>query len=97
MLRFESYKIGAAVSTILNVVNKGLLFFISVIALYFFGPEGTTGIYFYAYNTVFYIATFINNLNASVIIPESMRIRINEGERESMRFLNSFIYMYAGI
>lgn len=97
MFKLESYRKGIALSTIFNVVNKGLLFLVSVICIYFFGAEGESGIYFYAYNTVFYVATFITNLNPSVIIPESMRIRLKEGDAEAMRFLNMFILLYVAI
>lgn len=54
-------------------------------------------IYFYAYNTIFIIATFISSGNTAVIIPESMRIRVQQGEEEAHRFLNIFILSYVAL
>src|SRR4029077_13483659 len=38
---------------------------------------------------------FITSLNASVLVPESMRLRTKEGENQAMHFLNFFLYAYA--
>jgi putative peptidoglycan lipid II flippase len=97
LLRIESYRKGIILSTIFNVFNKGLVFVNSLLIAFYFGTHVKMDIYFYAYNTIVIIATFISSANSAVIIPESMRIRIQEGEQEAIRFLNLFIYGYIGL
>src|ERR1700759_2421915 len=93
-IKAESYKRGIVVSTIFNIVNKGLVFLNSIIVAYFFGTQIKTDIYFYAYNTIIIFSLFITSLNASVLIPESMRLRIQQGEGAAQHFLNFFFYGY---
>ena len=93
-LKAESYKRGIVVSTVFNIVNKGLVFLNSIIVAYFFGTQIKTDIYFYAYNTIIIFSLFITSLNASVLIPESMRLRIQQGEGAAQHFLNFFFYGY---
>jgi putative peptidoglycan lipid II flippase len=96
-IRTESYKKGIFLSTVFNIFNKGLVFCNSLIIAYFFGTQLKMDIYFYAFNTIVILSTFITNLNASVLIPESMRLRTQEGENSAIRFLNFFLYGYAAL
>ncbi|HWB93188.1 MAG TPA: lipid II flippase MurJ [Puia sp.] len=96
-IKAESYKRGIVVSTVFNIINKGLVFLNSIIVAYFFGTQIKTDIYFYAYNTIMIFSLFITSLNASVLIPESMRLRIQQGESAAMHFLNIFFYLYIAI
>ena len=96
-LKAESYKRGIVVSTVFNIVNKGLVFINSIVVAYFFGTQIKTDIYFYAYNTIVIFSLFITSLNASVLIPESMRLRIQQGETAAMHFLNFFFYGYIAL
>lgn len=93
LLKTESYKKGILYSTFFNILNKGLVFVNSLIVAYFFGTQIKTDIYFYAYNTIVILAAFITSLNSSVLIPESMRIRVQHGDKASMEFLNFFIQL----
>lgn len=97
LLKVESYKKGAFLSTIFNIVNKGLVFCNSLIIAFFFGAQLKMDIYFYAYNTIVILSTFITSLNASVLIPESMRLRAQSGEKEAVRFLNYFFYLHIAL
>ena len=97
MLKVESYRKGIVLSTVFNVINKGLVFCNSLIVAFYFGAQLKMDIYFYAYNTIVILAAFITSLNASVLVPESMRLRAKEGEKQAMHFLNFFLYAYAGI
>ena len=94
VFKAESYKKGIALSTLYNVINKGLVFLSSIIVAYYFGTQIKTDVYFYAYNTILIFSAFITSLNASVLIPESMRLRIQQGELRAMQFLNYFFYLY---
>lgn len=95
MLKVESYRKGIVLSTVFNVINKGLVFCNSLIIAFYFGAQLKMDIYFYAYNTLVILSAFITSLNSSVLIPESMRLRAQESGRQAMFFLNFFLYAYA--
>ena len=94
ILKIESYKKGIIVSSVFNVINKGFVFLNTLVIAYYFGAQLKMDIFFYVYNTILIVAVFIANLNATVLIPESMRIRTQDGERHAMLFLNFFFYTY---
>src|SRR5256885_464037 len=96
-IKAESYKKGIFLSTVFNIVNKGLVFCNSLIIAFFFGAQLKMDIYFYSYNTIVILSTFITSLNASVLIPESMRLRTRQGEEPAIQFLNFFLYLYSAI
>jgi peptidoglycan biosynthesis protein MviN/MurJ (putative lipid II flippase) len=95
-LRIESYKRGIVVSTIFNLFAKGLVFLVSLLVAYYFGSGEQTDVYFYAYNVVVLISGFFTMLNSTVLIPEAMRMRVDDEVRSS-QFLIFFIYLYAAV
>ena len=94
MLKVESYKQGIVFSTVFNIFNKAIVFANGLLIAYFFGVQSGTDLVFYINNSVLLLGAFITSMNGTVIIPESMRIRVNEGETQAMGFLNFFIYLY---
>jgi peptidoglycan biosynthesis protein MviN/MurJ (putative lipid II flippase) len=94
LLKVESYRKGIVQSTLFNVINKGFVFLNSLAIAFYFGTQLKVDLYFYSYNTVLLLVTFINSLNSSVLIPESMRIRKNEDPGKVISFFNFFIYLY---
>jgi putative peptidoglycan lipid II flippase len=93
--RIESYRRGIAISSVFNFVGKVIGFANSVIVAFYFGTQGKTDVYLYSLATLNIIAAFLTNLNGLVLIPESMRIREQEGLLNSMYFLNWFIIGFA--
>jgi putative peptidoglycan lipid II flippase len=96
-LKVESYKKGIVLSTIFNIFNKALVFLNSLVIAYYFGTQLKVDLYFYAYNTVLLIVAFITSLNSSVLIPESMRLRVQKEGQEVIYFFNFFIYGYLAL
>ena len=94
MLKIESYRRGIVISSVFNIIHKVLLFLNSLVIAYYFGTQLKVDIYFYAYNTIVIISTFIATTNTAVIIPESMRIRVSGGHDKASAFLNLFLYTY---
>jgi putative peptidoglycan lipid II flippase len=92
--KIESYKRGIIFSSGFNILSKLLLFLQSVAIAFYFGTQSKTDVFFYCTAVITLMAVFINTLDVSVLIPESMRIREQETEKESMMFLNFFIYLY---
>ena len=97
MLKIESYRRGIVISSVFNIIHKVLLFLNSLVIAYYFGTQLKVDIYFYAYNTIVIISTFIATTNTAVIIPESMRIRVSGGHDKASAFLNLFLYTYIGL
>ena len=97
LFQFESYKKGIVLSTIFNILNKGLVFLSSLVVAYYFGAQLKMDIYFFAYNVILIISTFITSLNSSVLIPESIRLKTQHRNVDAMKFLNFFIYLYLGL
>ena len=97
LFKIESYKRGIILSTLFNVFNKGLVFLNALVVAYFFGSGEGTDLFFYTYNALVILAGFTMSINSSVIIPESMRIRSEEGKESAMKFLNFFIFLYTAI
>src|SRR6202021_2179746 len=93
-LKIESFRTGIVISTVFNIINKGFAFLNSLLVAFYFGAQLKIYIYFYAYNSILIIAAFMTNLNSTVLIPESMRLRVLQGEAVAMHFLNLFIYTY---
>jgi len=94
LLKVESYRKGIVLSTFFNIINKVFVFINSLAIAYYFGTQLKVDLYFYTYNTVLLIVTFITTLNSSVLIPESMRIRKHEHPGNVIHFFNFFIYSY---
>jgi putative peptidoglycan lipid II flippase len=93
-LKIESYKKGIAISSAFNFISKLLVFAQSVLIAFFFGTHAATDVYFYCFATITLLGVFVNSLDSSVLIPESMRLREQEGEQASFNFLNFFILLY---
>ncbi len=96
-LRTESYNRGIAYSVFFNMLSKATAFLASLAIAFYFGTNAQTDVYFYALFVVGIIVGFVSNLNASVIIPESMRLYEQEGVQSSTAFVNLFLYAYAAI
>jgi peptidoglycan biosynthesis protein MviN/MurJ (putative lipid II flippase) len=97
LLRTGSYRRGIVLSSGLNFIARFLAFLNNVTIAFFFGTTTGTDVYFYAFATIMLLAGFMTGFSSSILIPESMRIREEEGEGEAMRFLNVFMYILLGL
>ena len=94
LIQTESYKKGMLFSVIFNIISKGILFLLTILVAKFFGSDIRTDIYFFVYGSMILFSGFINTIDTSVLIPESMRLRENGGENAAMGFLNFFLRIY---
>ena len=81
----------------LNMVGKVLAFVTSLAIAYFFGSRATTDIYFYAIATLTAVVGLFSSLNATLVIPEAMRLTEQVGSDASERFVNFFLFCYVAI
>jgi|CXWJ01.1.fsa_nt_gi putative peptidoglycan lipid II flippase len=94
LIRSESYRRGTALSVLFNVLSKGALFLMTIIIARYFGSNIKTDIYFFVFGAMLLFSGFINNIDAAVLIPESMRLREKEGNGAASAFLNFFLWVY---
>src|SRR6186713_549350 len=94
LIRSESYKKGTVLSVLFNIISKGILFLLTIIIARYFGSNIKTDIYFFVFATMVLFSGFINNIDTAVLIPESMRLRQQEGEEPAAAFLNFFLLIY---
>lgn len=94
IIKAESYKRGMALSVIFNIISKGILFLLTIIIARYFGSDVKTDIYFFVFAGMILFSGFINSIDTAVLIPESMRLRQDEGDDKAMGFLNYFLLIY---
>jgi len=94
LIRSESYKKGMLLSVIFNGISKAVLFLLTIVIAHYFGSSIKTDIYFFIYSTMILLAGFVNAVDIAVLIPESMRIREQEGAQNATAFLNYFLRLY---
>jgi putative peptidoglycan lipid II flippase len=81
-------------SVIFNIIAKGILFLLTIFIARLFGSNIKTDIYFFVYGTMVLLSGFISAVDTSVLIPQSMRLRENEGTAAATVFLNYFLRIY---
>jgi peptidoglycan biosynthesis protein MviN/MurJ (putative lipid II flippase) len=94
VIKSETYKKGMLLSVIFNGIAKFILFILTIYIARLFGTNIKTDIYFFIYSVVLLFAAFINTIDTTVLIPESMRLREASGQDAAMSFLNYFIRLY---
>ena len=77
-----------------NIISKGILFLLTIIIARYFGSNIKTDIYFFVFATMILFSGFVNAIDTSVLIPESMRLREKQGEAFATAFLNYFLLIY---
>lgn len=93
----QSYRKGIIESTLLNIFSKGVGFFNSILLIYLFGTNFKTDLYFLVIAAVGFIASFLLGVVSSVIIPEAMRIRHQDGEDAGQGYINFFFWSFLAI
>jgi len=91
----ESFKKGYILSSGLNIISKLVSFFNTLLIAYFFGTTTSTDFYFFCIGLVTTVSAFLTALDISILIPEAMRIKAQQSELESQRFLTSFLFLSA--
>src|SRR5450759_2858679 len=87
-----SYRRGIAFSTVTSVIARGLTFLTAVAIAYRFGTTEATDVYFYCYLLATALVGVSSMFNAMVVIPEIMRLQVQEGQTSAMRFANAVLY-----
>lgn len=92
-LKIRSYKLGTVVNVGSSLISKVFAFIKNIFIAAYFGASASTDIYFFCLMIILIAVGFLNTINTSVIIPQSMYIRDGKNTEKSMRFLNAFMYI----
>ena len=96
-LRIRSFKQAAFWSTAINAFSQGLALIFSMAMAALFGAQESTDLLYYCIGAFVLLAGMIQTVNVSVLIPETMRRRVQTDERDAMAFINRFLALLAGI
>ncbi len=95
MLKAESYTKAIIYSTGINFFAKALYFLNTLVIAYFFGASTSTDIYFFVISIAVLLTTgMLNAVDGIVLIPHAMQLRQTNGDNDSRKFLNFFLWMY---
>ncbi len=97
LIKSESYKRGTALSVLFNIISKGVLFLLTIVIARHFGSNIKTDIYFFVFAAMILFSSFVNSIDTAVLIPESMRLREEKGDKPASEFLNFFLLIYLAI
>ncbi|SFV27389.1 lipid II flippase MurJ [Thermoflavifilum thermophilum] len=90
----EGYKKGVAYSILFSSIAKIIAFLNIALIAYYFGTNGDSDVYYFVLTTIQLISYLISVMESTVIVPELIRLREQEGHFQSMRFVNHFIKIY---
>ena len=93
----EPFVRGIVRSSLFNLASKAVLFCTFLVLAYYFGTGEKTDVYFFLYSTLWLVVTIFSSLHVAVIVPEAMRRREQEGEKQGMQFFNYFFYIFLAI
>ena len=88
--RIQSFKQAAFWSTAINAFSQGLALVFSMVMATVFGAQESTDVLYYCIGVFALLSGLIQAANVSVLIPETMRRRVQTGEADAMAFINRF-------
>jgi len=96
-LRIRSFKQAAFWSTAINGFSQGLALLFSMVMATIFGAQESTDILYYCIGIFALMVGMTQAVNVSVLIPETMRRRVQTGDRDAMAFINRFLVILVGL
>jgi len=95
MFRIQSFKQAVFWSTTINAFSQVLALAFSMVMAAVFGARESTDVLYYCIGVFALLSGLIQAANVSVLIPETMRRRMQTGERDAMAFINRFFAAFA--
>lgn len=89
-LRIQSFRQAAFWSTAINAFSQGLALLFGMLMAAFFGAQESTDVLYYCLGVFALLSTLIQQMNVSVLVPETMRRRHQVDDRDAMAFINRF-------
>lgn len=95
MFRIQSFRQAAFWSTAINAFSQGLALVFSMVMAAVFGARESTDVLYYCIGIFALLSGLFQAVNVSVLIPETMRRRVQTGELDAMAFINRFFAVFA--
>lgn len=93
--RIHSFKQAAFWSTAIGAFSQGLALLFGMVMAALFGAQESTDVLYYCIGVFVLLAGILQVANVNVLIPETMRRRIQSGELDAMAFINRFFAVFA--
>lgn len=94
MLKSESYRKGAVLSSAFNIVAQLIGYSKNVVIAFYFGAGDATDVYFYVYLLFVSLTEIISCVDSAVIIPQLMRFEAQRDHDTAIAFANLFLYIF---
>jgi len=96
-LRIQSFKQAAFWSTAIGGFSQGLALLFGMLMAAIFGAQDSTDVLYYCLGVFALLSSLIQQVNVSVLVPETMRRREQTGEADAMAFINRFLAVFGVI
>ena len=97
MFRIQSFKQAAFWSTAIGAFSQGLALLFGMLMAAIFGAQDSTDVLYYCLGVFGLLSALIQQVNVSVLVPETMRRREQTGEWDAMAFINRFLAVFSGV
>lgn len=94
MFRVQSFKQAAFWSTVIGAFSQGLALLFGMVMAAIFGAQDSTDVLYYCLGVFALLSSLIQQVNVSVLVPETMRRREQTGEGDAMAFINRFLAVF---
>jgi putative peptidoglycan lipid II flippase len=94
IFRIQSFKQAAFWSTAIGAFSQGLALVFGMVMAALFGAQESTDVLYYCLGVFALLSSLIQQVNVSVLVPETMRRREQTGEGDAMAFINRFLAVF---
>ena len=90
IFRIQSFKQAAFWSTAIGAFSQVLALVFGMVMAAVFGAQESTDVLYYCLGVFALLSALVQQINVSVLVPETMRRREQTGEADAMAFINRF-------
>ena len=97
IFRIQSFKQAAFWSAAIGAFSQGLALLFGMLMAAFFGAQESTDVLYYCLGVFALLSALVQQVNVTVLVPETMRRREQAGEADAMAFINRFLAAFLAI
>lgn len=91
IFRIQSFKQAAFWSTAIGMFSQGLALLFGMLMAALFGAQESTDVLYYCLGVFALLSALVQQVNVTVLVPETMRRREQTGDTDAMAFINRFL------
>jgi len=96
-LRIQSFRQAAFWSTAIGGFSQGLALLFGMLMAAIFGAQDSTDVLYFCLGVFALLSSLIQQVNVSVLVPETMRRREQIGNLDAMAFINRFLVVFGAV